>query len=116
MPDRLYGREARLARLRTVYERVRTGGKPVAICLTGEPGVGKSALLDAFTAQVPGPVLAGTFEPDVPYSAVSAALAQLDPGTVDHRLVDAVGSSADALVDLIPALRTVFGAQPAVAD
>ena len=116
LPDRLYGREARLARLRSLYERASTGGKPAAVCLTGEPGVGKSALLDAFAAHVPGPVLAGTFEPDVPYSAVSAALARLDPGTATHRLVEAVGASADALIDLVPALRDVFGARPAVAD
>ena len=30
LPDRLYGREARLARLRSLYERASTGGKPAA--------------------------------------------------------------------------------------
>ena len=34
LPARLYGREARLARLRTVYEKVAAGGQPAALCLT----------------------------------------------------------------------------------
>ena len=119
LPARLYGREARLARLRTVYEKVAAGGQPAALCLTGDPGVGKSAILDAFAAQVPGLVLAGSFEPGVPYSAMSTALAGLagrDGGAVGHGLVEAAGPGADALVDLVPALGAVFGARPAVAD
>ena len=106
LPDRLYGREARLARLRSLYERVSTSGKPVAVCLTGEPGVGKSALIDAFAAQVPGPVLAGTFDPDVPYSAVSAALARLDPGTATHRLVEAPARVARACNSWVRSTRS----------
>ena len=131
LPDRLYGREARLARLRAVYERVAAGGPPVLACVTGDSGVGKSALLEEFRRQVPAPglVLAATFVPeerDVPYSAVAAALGGLGtwPSTVPAqrladwpaRLVAAVGSGADVLIDLVPALRPVFGAQAPVAD
>lgn len=76
LPDRLYGRQARLARLRTAYDRVVAGGPPVLVCLVGGPGVGKSALLHAFTRQlreVGARVLA---DPD-PFVALG-----LDPATL----------------------------------
>jgi predicted ATPase len=116
LPDRLYGREPRLARLRTAYERVAAGGPSGLTCLAGAPGVGTSALLAEFAGEVRdagGLVLTGTCEPGIPYSALTGALSGL--GTRTGRPV-AVGSGADVLVELVPALGALLGPQPPVPD
>jgi DNA-binding winged helix-turn-helix (wHTH) protein/tetratricopeptide (TPR) repeat protein len=47
---RLFGRDAELARLRTSYERALRGERQV-VFITGEPGIGKTALIEAFLWQ-----------------------------------------------------------------
>jgi DNA-binding SARP family transcriptional activator/Flp pilus assembly protein TadD len=46
----LAGRRAELAMLETLLERVRASGKGRVVVLRGEPGIGKSALLEALAA------------------------------------------------------------------
>ena len=46
---RLIGREKELVQLKSAYESVLQAGKAHFITITGEPGVGKSRLLDEFT-------------------------------------------------------------------
>jgi class 3 adenylate cyclase len=42
------GREDELARLREAFRRVTAGGKPAAVAIVGEPGIGKSGLVAEF--------------------------------------------------------------------
>jgi len=53
-PSRLVGREAELAALARAFDQARTGRRQV-VFVTGEPGIGKSALADAFLAQLRAP-------------------------------------------------------------
>ena len=45
------GREAQLDQLRTAYSRVRDG-RSVVVAITGEPGIGKTSLLDEFLEEL----------------------------------------------------------------
>jgi DNA-binding winged helix-turn-helix (wHTH) protein/predicted ATPase len=49
----LVGREAELARLHACLERARSGQRQLVL-VTGEPGIGKTALVEAFLAQIGG--------------------------------------------------------------
>jgi DNA-binding winged helix-turn-helix (wHTH) protein len=52
------GREAELAELRQRFEKAR-GGKRQTVFVSGEAGIGKTALVDAFTATLPSTMLLG---------------------------------------------------------
>lgn len=109
---RLIGREEQFGELRALWERARNGS-PSAIVVSGEEGIGKTALIDHFTRWVT------SVEPDalvlrtrpvgserlVPWSAAHELLAPLReaPGLG--------GASAGALAEvarLVPALRERF--------
>ncbi len=63
-PDsRIWGREAQLEQLESCWDTARRG-RPLVIRLLGDPGVGKSALINAFRRRI---------DPDVPMIVVSAA-------------------------------------------
>jgi hypothetical protein len=49
---KLLGRAAELNTLRDAYEASCTSGKPVVVLVSGESGIGKSALCDAFLAEL----------------------------------------------------------------
>jgi hypothetical protein len=53
-PQAFVGREAELARLQGWLERALQGARQV-VFVTGEPGIGKTAILDAFLAHLPAP-------------------------------------------------------------
>jgi DNA-binding winged helix-turn-helix (wHTH) protein/tetratricopeptide (TPR) repeat protein len=52
------GREGELAVLRELLERARSGERQIVL-VTGEPGIGKTALVDAFVASLPGGIVLG---------------------------------------------------------
>ncbi|MEU5208783.1 LuxR C-terminal-related transcriptional regulator [Streptomyces sp. NPDC020742] len=86
------GRRSETARLRAVLEQSRRGTGAVVAVLRGEPGAGKSALLDAFGAEAAAAgcrvaVVRGTRVGDRPCAAAHRLLAQLSPGDGDGELV-----------------------------
>ncbi|WP_164842465.1 helix-turn-helix transcriptional regulator [Actinoplanes solisilvae] len=86
--DRLIGRAAERAELNAFLDRVRAGGD--ALLLHGDPGVGKTALLDDATAGASGldvrRVAAGPLEVDVERALLHALLEEL--GEPDHALLE----------------------------
>ncbi|MFF8373788.1 LuxR C-terminal-related transcriptional regulator [Streptomyces lydicus] len=106
------GRASEAARLRAVLEQVRTGRSPVVAVVHGEPGAGKSALLDAFAAGAASTgfhvaAVRGTRLEDRPFAAADRLIAQLwarrddgDAPEVQHR-----GSPADDLPGMVEAVR-----------
>ncbi|GEM_PF-5697014 len=119
---RLYGRKDRLAKLNAAYDRVSHGGGLELACVIADPGLGKTALLGAFTD---GLILDGcrvgrtpfsAMDP-VPYGGVARLLTdladqlQLTGGAQRWRdqLSTAVGRVRDPLVALAPALADLVG-------
>ena len=54
--DQLFGRETELAKLNSSFEQARDGNRQI-VFVTGEPGIGKTALVEAFLLQLSGRVI-----------------------------------------------------------
>ncbi|MBD2465518.1 AAA family ATPase [Oscillatoria sp. FACHB-1407] len=146
IPQKLYGREAELATLLTVFDKV-TGGDaeseqidptphtphPTPLMLvSGYSGVGKSALVQELYKPITakrGYFISGKFDQfqrDIPYSAIAHALQQLVQqllGEPDEqlqqwrsRLLSALGSNGQLIIDVIPGVELIIGKQPPVLD
>ncbi|MDI3291012.1 AAA family ATPase [Polyangium sp. 15x6] len=131
LPQKLYGRDREIRTLLARFERVVASGEPELVLVSGYSGIGKSSLvheLDMPVATSRGSFLAGKFEEtqrDVPYATVVRAFVQLIRRVLTEseekiaswreRLREALGSSAQIIVDLIPELALIIGEQPAVA-
>lgn len=126
LPERLYGRDAELEALCDALRRVRAGAREL-VTIVGQPGMGKSRLLDAFAEQVGGPVLRGQFGApgDAPYGALRAAFgARLE--AIAHeppelssprkqRIALELGPNAAVLAEILPPLTGILGPTPPVA-
>ncbi|MBN1208715.1 MAG: AAA family ATPase [Myxococcaceae bacterium] len=130
LPQRLYGRETQISSLLQGFERLVRYGRPELFLVRGYSGVGKSSVVQELHKPVVerrGFFLSGKFDQfqrDIPY----ATLAQAIRGLVQHllagsdeelarwreRLQRAWGEDGQVLVELIPQLELVVGAQPAV--
>jgi len=126
-PPRLVGRAAELAALDRAVDQVRAGSSGGVVCVEGEPGIGKSALLErlaAAAARARVTVLAarGTeFESDLPFGLWNEALATAPPAGADrhraHReLRAALEDRAATDGALVVCLDDVHWADPASAD
>lgn len=129
LPRRLYGRDGELAELRAALTRCRAGACEVAL-VTGEPGVGKSALVSALRDDVVaggGWFLSGKFDvraANAPFAPLREALRELvdevlaTPAALREELVArarrAVGASGRALTAVAPELEALLGEQPAL--
>jgi len=128
IPRRLYGRDAELASLLAVFERVCRGGVQVAL-LSGQPGAGKTALALAIHRAVTlsgGRFVSGKFdllERNTPYGALIPALRGLLVQVlaeseerleeVRARLGSVLGGNGGLIAGLVPELELLTGPQPA---
>ncbi|XYH92286.1 AAA family ATPase [Sorangium sp. So ce1128] len=129
LPQKLYGRDAEVARLMDAFERATRGA--VLMLVSGYAGVGKSALIHEvyrpLTARR-GSFIAGKFDQyhnDAPYAALAQALHALVEQILTEseerlaafraRALQALGERARVLVDVCPSLELVLGRQPDVA-
>ncbi|HEY4066930.1 MAG TPA: AAA family ATPase [Burkholderiaceae bacterium] len=132
LTQRLYGRESELRTLLAAFERVATEGRPELVLVSGYSGVGKSRLV----AEMHKPILAqrgrfingkvDQYRRELPYSAFVEALRglirqmlaeaapQLDVWR--ERILQALGPNVRVIVELVPQLRLVVGAQPALPE
>jgi predicted ATPase/serine phosphatase RsbU (regulator of sigma subunit) len=129
LPEKLYGRERDLARLDAALARAIDGGTELVI-VSGCAGSGKSALVAGFAQRTPESVqfARGAFEQDdnVPYGALVAAcrnlVDQIAAQPIEaltrtrQALLDALGPNARVLIDLVPALGDLLGAQAPVRE
>ena len=131
IPEKLYGREREIDALLAAFDRV-TQGALELVLVSGYSGVGKSSVVNELhQAIVParGLFAAGKFDQykrDVPYATLAQAfqtlirqiLVESEAEVQQWRtvLVDAVGSSGQLIVDLIPELEFIIGKQPSVPD
>jgi predicted ATPase/signal transduction histidine kinase/ActR/RegA family two-component response regulator len=124
IPQRLYGRETQVAELTSIFERVALTGEPELTIVSGEPGIGKSALVDELRAHVRHRALfaSGKFDQyqrGIPYFTLVQAFRhvaqQMLAGSAEalelwrSRLKDALGTNAQVITDVIPEVRFIVG-------
>ncbi|MEH2406744.1 AAA family ATPase [Nostoc sp.] len=139
IPQKLYGREAEIAALLAAFERVAgIGNEKNAQCniemmlVSGYAGIGKSALVQELYKPITakrGYFTSGKFDQfgrNIPYSAIVDALRKLVQqllGEPDEqvqqwrsRLLTALGSNGQLIIDVIPEVEWIIGKQPPIAE
>ncbi|MDJ0388736.1 AAA family ATPase [Roseomonas sp. E05] len=128
MPARaLHGRHGEMALLLAAWERVSRQGRGEIVLVSGYSGIGKSAMMLALReALLPmgGLFAAGKFDQiqrGIPYATLAQAFQELVRGVLGRseaevaawrrRLGEALGASAPLVVNLVPDLALVLGAQ-----
>jgi PAS domain S-box-containing protein len=130
--EKLYGREAEEATLRAAWERVASGAPPELLLVSGPPGVGKSALVNALRRDIesaPALFAAGKFDEhkkNIPYASLAQAFQHLirqllvQPEAEITRwrqtLEAAVHPNGRVLTDIVPDLELLLGPQPEVPE
>ncbi|MBA3534772.1 MAG: AAA family ATPase [Ardenticatenales bacterium] len=131
LPQRLYGREAALAALLATFERVSQGATELVL-VAGYAGVGKSALINELHEPIVrqrGYFIAGKFDKfqrNVPYSALIQAFRTLIHRLLTEsaaqvngwrdRLLAALGPNGQVIIEVIPEVELLIGAQPGVPE
>ncbi len=131
IPQTLYGRESELEQLRALFGEVAHGATELCL-VSGYSGVGKSALVSELgksIAREQGYMIQGKFDQfqqSSAYSAIASAfrgLMQQLLGEPKDRLdawrdalAEALGPSGQLIVNLVPELELIIGAQPPVPD
>ena len=131
LPDQLYGREAEQKELLDTFERV-VVGQTELLLVAGYSGIGKSALVHEVHRPIVarrGVFIAGKYEQyrrDVPYLGFAGAFGDLvrqlltlsAPVVAEwrDRITGAVGEVAQVLIDVIPEMELLIGAQVPVPE
>ncbi|WP_242516204.1 AAA family ATPase [Sorangium cellulosum] len=132
IPQKLYGREDEVAALRGAFERVVDTGRPELVLVSGYAGIGKSTLVHELyrpLVRERALFLSGKFEQykrDIPYFTLVQAfrelvleiLAEREDGISAwrQRLLGALGSNGQLIVEVIPEVELVLGRQPPVPE
>jgi len=129
IPQKLYGREAEIAALWVAFDRV-AGSKAVRemLLVSGYAGVGKTALVQELSKPITanhGYFIWGKFDQfrrNLPYSAIVDALQKLVQQLLGEpneqvevwrsRLLTALGSNGQIIIDVIPEVEFIIGKQP----
>lgn len=129
IPEKLYGRDADIAVLTAAFDQVATKGKFGFVLISGYPGIGKSSVVNEMHRvlySTRGLMAAGKFDQykrNVPYATLAEAFQGLvrqilSKDDVDlerwrSALLNGVGANGQLMVELIPELGVILGAQPA---
>ncbi|HEY9853270.1 MAG TPA: AAA family ATPase [Leptolyngbyaceae cyanobacterium] len=129
IPEKLYGRDREVQTLLAAFERVNQGSSELML-VTGFSGIGKSALVQEIYKPITkqrGYFVAGKFDQfqrNIPYSAIVNALRSLvrqllteNERTLEKwqdKLLTALSSNGQIIIDVIPELELIIGKQPAV--
>ena len=129
IPEKLYGREKEITQLLTTFERVCQGSNEIVL-VSGYSGIGKSALVNEVHKPIlrqRGYFINGKFDQlkrDIPYGAISLAFQDLIRQLFteseaalknwQEKLLQALGSNGQIIIDIIPELEQIIGKQPQV--
>ncbi|WP_437539212.1 ATP-binding sensor histidine kinase [Sorangium sp. So ce726] len=132
IPQKLYGREDEVATLLRAFDRVVATGSPELVLVSGYSGIGKSSLVHELYRPIVREralFLSGKFDQykrDIPYSTLVQAfrelvleiLAQSEDriAAFRQRLLGALGSNGQLIVDVIPHVELIIGRQPPVPE
>jgi predicted ATPase/class 3 adenylate cyclase/GAF domain-containing protein/tRNA A-37 threonylcarbamoyl transferase component Bud32 len=129
IPQKLYGREPEIDTLRAAFERVASGTAEVML-VGGYSGIGKSVLVKEIyksLTEKQGYFISGKFDQfqrNIPYSAVVNAFKELVQQLLTEneqllslwkeKLLTALEPNGQVIIDVIPEIEWIIGAQPAV--
>ncbi|MCH8905073.1 MAG: AAA family ATPase, partial [Bacteroidetes bacterium] len=129
IPQKLYGREKEIEELMQIFERTCVGNMELVL-VSGHSGIGKSALINEIHAPVVknnGLFIHGKFEQlerHFPYFAMLQAFRQLVNEMLTgsekqlkewkNRILGALRSNGQLIIDVLPELELVIGKQPEV--
>lgn len=132
IPEKLYGREAEIDALISAFDRVVAQGTTELVLVSGYAGIGKSSIVNELHKALVasrGLFAAGKFDQykrNIPYATLAQAFQSLirqllsknDAELARWRdaLLEALGSSGQLMVNLIPELVHVIGDQPPVPE
>ncbi len=130
IPQKFFGRENEIRMIMEAFERVCQNGKNEITLVKGNPGIGKSALINEINKPMAGRkgyLISGKydqFRKDVPYSAVIQAFAGLAQQILTENrerisewknlLMGCLGPNGRIITDIIPAMELIIGKQPPV--
>ncbi|WP_437719082.1 AAA family ATPase [Sorangium sp. So ce448] len=132
IPRKLYGREGDVAALRCAFDRVVATGSPELVLISGYSGIGKSSLVQELYRPIVREralFLSGKFDQhrrDIPYSTLVQAFRELvleilaesedRIAACRRRLLGALGSNGQLIVDVIPQIELILGRQRPVPE
>lgn len=129
IPDKMYGREQEIEQLMAIFNQVAQGDKQLAL-VSGGSGMGKSLVVNELHKPLlenRGYFITGKFDQfnrDIPFSALIQAFRELvrqllteDEHVLNewkNKLLNALGSNARLIIDVIPEVELIIGAQTEV--
>jgi predicted ATPase/signal transduction histidine kinase len=132
IPAKLWGRGAQIAELQAAFDRVAQGAVE-SVLVTGPAGVGKSSVieevrkLNSQRSERRGYAISGSFDQykrNVPYDSLIQAFQGLARELLSEgeqsieqwrrSLLEALGSNAQIIIDVIPQIEWIIGPQPPV--
>jgi PAS domain S-box-containing protein len=131
IPEKLYGRATESETLLAAFDRVVAGSAPELVLVSGYSGIGKSSVvneLHKILVQPPRGLFAtGKFDQykrDIPYATLAQAFrslvrrllgkSEVELESWRKQLRQALDPSGSLIVDLVPELQIIIGAQPPV--
>jgi predicted ATPase/signal transduction histidine kinase len=130
IPQKLYGREAEVATLMQAFGRIAKVENIELLLISGYSGIGKSSLVNEIykpILQQRGYFIAGKFDQfqrDIPYASLIQAFRMLMQQLLVEsatnlqvwktKLQQALGENAQVIVEVIPEVELLIGAQPPV--
>ncbi|MEG4212345.1 AAA family ATPase [Microcoleus sp. S13_B4] len=131
IPEKLYGRETEVDHLLAAFERVSTGSAEMML-VAGLSGIGKTAVVNEVhkpIARQRSYFIKGKydqFQRNIPFSAFVQAFRELmgqllsesdaQVQTWKTQIMTALGDSGQVLIEVIPELEGIIGAQPAALE
>jgi PAS domain S-box-containing protein len=132
VPEKLYGRAREINHLVAAFDRVVAGAAPEFVLVSGYAGIGKSSVVsELHKVLVPprGLFAAGKFDQykrDIPYATLAQAFQSLvrrllartegEFQRLRDDLQQALDPNGSLIVELIPEVKLLLGAQPPVPD
>ncbi|MDZ8056410.1 MAG: AAA family ATPase [Aulosira sp. ZfuVER01] len=127
IPDQLYGREAEVSTLLQAFERVSLGATEMML-VAGLSGIGKTAVVNEVHKPIVrqrGYFIKGKydqFQRNIPFSAfvqvfrdfIGQLLTESDAQIQQwkYKILEAVGENGGVIIEVIPELEIIIGAQP----
>jgi predicted ATPase/signal transduction histidine kinase len=131
IPEKLYGRQFELATLLAAFQRVSAGATEMML-VSGFSGIGKTAIINEIhkpIARQGGYFIKGKFDQfqkDIPLSGIVQALRDLIGQLLSEtdnqvkkwktKILSALGTQGQVLIDIIPELELIIGQQPEVTE